>query len=714
MKVSIKGFFAGFCLLFLHLCYGQDQDSISLIRHLDKITVTAQKLEQNLQEIPVAVSHLTQPEEIRDRIWKTQDLSGIFPNLYMGHPGDGRNAIGIRGIATTSYDPAVAVYVDGVIQFDMDAYTDGMQDIERIEILRGPQGTLYGRNAMGGVINILTRQPTNETKATAGVDVGNYGLWRGHLGARTALIPGKLFLGLSGQYETLDGYFTNEFNDTPFDKKHRWMGNYYLKYLSQNNWTFTLNYKHSNSRNHGAFTLAPSIEEAMKNPFKVNQNSLTRMVDNVSNASFSIRHQGSKVDFSSQTSFQSNYLIYEDPIDGDFSPMDIVSIVNNYGKDWNKVDVLTQEIRFSSPQINNQNLSWLAGLFGYYRHDPVKQGTYFGEDAAIYGADPFITMINTNTGKDLGGAIFGQAEYSLTDRLSLMAGVRYDRERAKLQGRSELEIEGMDPIVIHPDTTGQGTYQAISPKGILSYQLNPDHLLFLSYSKGFRAGGISEVSEDPSEPALETYAPEYSDNFELGLKNEFADHRIRWNLSAFYTRVHDIQIPQMIMPEALIITRNEGKLTSKGIESELTALIGKGITFQWNGGITQAKFTDLQLADEEGNEDLSGNKQLFTPDLTSHVMAQYERTLSAAPSYRILARMEWLWLGTTYFDLANTMKQDPHHLLKGQIGVKRNSIGLTFWAKNILDTRYIDYAYEFGAAHMGDPATYGISLKYDL
>src|SRR5690625_2314479 len=118
MKVSIKDIFACFCLLFLYSCYGQDQDSISLIRHPDKMTVTAQQLEKNLQEIPVAVSHHTQPEEIRDRIWKAQDLSGIFPNLYMGHPGDGRNAIGIRGIATTSYDPAVAVYVDGVIQLD--------------------------------------------------------------------------------------------------------------------------------------------------------------------------------------------------------------------------------------------------------------------------------------------------------------------------------------------------------------------------------------------------------------------------------------------------------------------------------------------------------------------------------------------------------------------------------------------------------------------
>src|SRR5699024_153946 len=323
-KMSRSTFYFSVCFtLILHLsASGQKSDSISMIRHLAKITVTAHTQEQDLQKVPVAVSHLTDPEMIRERIWKTQDLTGLFPNLYMGHPGDGRNAIGIRGIATTSYDPAVAIYVDGVIQFDLDTYTDGLQDIERIEVLRGPQGTLYGRNAMGGVINIITREPANETKGFAGIDFGNYGLWRRSIGFRTGLVPGKLFFGLSGQYEKQDGYFTNEYNNSSFDRKNRVMGNYYLKYLAQNNWAFSLNYKHSNSRNHGAFTLAGSIDQAMENPFKVNQNALTRMVDNVSNASLSIRHRGQSADFSSQTSFQSNYLIYEDPIDGDFSPLD--------------------------------------------------------------------------------------------------------------------------------------------------------------------------------------------------------------------------------------------------------------------------------------------------------------------------------------------------------------------------------------------------------
>src|SRR5690606_15064784 len=117
-------------------------------------------------------------------------------------------------------------------------------------------------------------------------------------------------------------------------------------------WSFTLNFKHNAARNHGAFPLAGSIEQATEEPFHLNQNTLTRMVDNVSNASFSADFSGEKVDFSSQTSFQSNYRIYEEPIDGDFSPLDIVSIINDYGRDWNKVRVWTQEFRLSSAENN--------------------------------------------------------------------------------------------------------------------------------------------------------------------------------------------------------------------------------------------------------------------------------------------------------------------------------------------------------------------------
>src|SRR5690606_29168680 len=173
---------------------------------------------------------------------------------------------------------------------------------------------------------------TNQSQGFAGVDFGNYGLSRYSLGFKTALIPNKLFLGLSGLYEKHGGFYTNDFDGSDYDKRNSLLGNYYLRYLANQYWSFTLNFKHSAARNHGAFPLAGSMDQAIEEPFHLNQNTLTRMVDNVSNASFSADFSGENLDFSSQTSFQSNYRIYEEPIDGDFSPLDIVSIINNYGR----------------------------------------------------------------------------------------------------------------------------------------------------------------------------------------------------------------------------------------------------------------------------------------------------------------------------------------------------------------------------------------------
>src|SRR5699024_9149142 len=143
---------------------------------------------------------------------------------------------------------------------------------------------------------------------------------------------------------------------------------------------------------------------------------VSKMVDNVSNASLSIRHEGRHMNISSQTAYQSNYRYYEEPIDGDFSAKDIVSIVNNYGKPWNKVKTWTQELRISSLEESSQRVSWMAGAFGFLTDDPVKQGSYFGEDAEIYGAEPNTTILTINEGKQRGVAVFGQANIRSEER----------------------------------------------------------------------------------------------------------------------------------------------------------------------------------------------------------------------------------------------------------------------------------------------------------
>src|SRR5688500_11363159 len=150
-------------------------------------------------------------------------------------------------------------------------------------------------------------------------------------------------------------------------------------------------------------------------------------MDDIFNASLSINHTANTFHFSAQTAYQSNYRYYSNPIDADFSPIDGISIINNYGKDWNRVQVLTQEIRLSSSDRTNSPLKWTAGTYGFRQQNPVKQATYFGADAAMVGApDANFSLINTTDGKSAGLAFYGQASYRLAPALHLTAGARYD------------------------------------------------------------------------------------------------------------------------------------------------------------------------------------------------------------------------------------------------------------------------------------------------
>jgi len=152
-----------------------DFQLIDASKQLDEVIVTAEKKEENVQTIPSSISALN-AKSINDyRLWNSKEITAIVPNLYSANPGDGRNVTSIRGITSSSYDPAVTTYIDGVNQFTLDTYIPQLFDVERIEVLRGPQGTLYGRNAMGGVINIITKQPTNRTNGFLEISAGNYG-----------------------------------------------------------------------------------------------------------------------------------------------------------------------------------------------------------------------------------------------------------------------------------------------------------------------------------------------------------------------------------------------------------------------------------------------------------------------------------------------------------------------------------------------------------
>lgn len=685
-------------------------------QQLDDVIVTAQKEEENLQHVPFSTTALSSAEVAQFRLWNTDQITAIIPNLYSANPGDNRNVTSIRGITSTSYDPSVATYIDGVNQFSLDTYIAQLFDVERIEILRGPQGTLYGRNAMGGVINIHTRQPGNQTRGFAEVSIGSYGQQRYGLGLRTPIVPNKLFLGVSGLYDRADGFYTNEFDNSDFDKHHSFTGNYYLSYLASRDWAFTLNVKNHGHRNNGAFPLAGSVEGAFENPFTVNQNARTELVDDVFNTSLVANYAGPSLNFTSQTTYQSNYRIYKDPIDGDFSPIDGITIINDYGRDWNFVKVFTQEFKVTSPAASASPLKWTAGTYLFHQNIPFKQATRFGEDAAFVGADDTnFSIINTSTTKSKGIAFFGQATYAVNDKIEVSAGLRYDHEKKEQQGLAEYQHDPdpnpMFPII--PDTSATASFNAVSPKVSLAYYPTDRSNLYAVYSKGFRAGGLTQLSADPSQAPFFAFKPEYSNNIEVGYKQTSPNRKFQVNAALFYVKVTDAQVPTLILPDAITITRNAGELTSKGFEVELIATPVDGLNLSYSFGYTDATYESLPTVEGGGpglTVDYDGNHQIFTPDLTSMLAVQYGYDLSLSFPLTFVVRGEWAYLGTQYFDLANNIRQAPYNVINARAGFAMDTFEVMFWGRNLGDERYIAYAYDFGATHLGEPRNWGVSV----
>lgn len=684
----------------------------SALSQLDAVTVTADKKEELLQDVPVSVTAISARQVDAFRLWDIKDITAIVPNLYSGNSGDGRNVTSIRGITTTSYDPAVATYIDGVNQFSLDTYIPELNDIERIEVLRGPQGTLFGRNAMAGVVNIITKQPTNAVHGFAEVDGGNYGLQRYSAGVRMPLIRDRLFAGVAAAYNQRDGYYTNDYTHRSYDRQHGFSGNYYLKYLPGAGWSLTANVKQQANRNWGAFPLAASPAEAFAHPYHLDQNAIGKMVDNTLDASLAVKHSGAAVDLSSQTTWQHNYRYYDPGVDGDFSPADAVTIINNYGHAWNNVRVFTEELRLGSADSRVSPFNWTAGAYFFQQYEPNEQATHFGADAALVGSPVSnFSSIGITRARNTGIAGFGQVNYRLAHGLELIAGVRYDYEHRYLNVEGLYQPDGAPAMVSTPDTAAALHFSAVSPKVGARYIVNDHTMVFATYNRGYRPGGLTQLSSDPTQPPLYTFDPEYSNNIEAGVKDDWLDHKLRLNVTAFLSHVNNAQVPTLILPAAITVTRNTGKLISEGVELETMAKPLKGLQLDYSFGYTDAHYSSLDLSENGAAVDLAGKKQIFTPRATSMLTCQYSLGLSARGAVRLVAHGEWVWLGREYFDLANTISQAPYSKFNARVGVSSKWLEVFVWARNLGAAKYIEYAYDFGAVHLGDPRTYGVSVK---
>ncbi len=684
---------------------------------LSHVMVTAEKRYSTPQKMSSSISALNALKIKNAQVESLNDLTGMAPNLFVVNGGGDRALYSIRGIYASSLDPSVAVYVDGVLQYDANSTLNQLSGVERIEVLRGPQGTLYGRNAMAGVINIITEEPGNKATGFAEAGVGNYNSQRYSLGIKTPLVKDKLFFGISGFYNKRDGYFDNTVTGESFDDLSNCGGNFSLKWKALPSLAFTLNSKYQHTENKGSFPYATNDSIAFADGYKTTQDATgTEKINKIMN-SLNIKYNNRLCNINSITAFQyTNFFIDDGYWDGDWTVYDLYGLKYDGDAKDNYTSTFSQEFRFSNPQGNNDSkIDWLTGVYYMYTVEKEQSVTLVGNDAALFGDTyaPY-NLVAPSRFYNSGGALFGNTTWHITGQFDLTAGLRYDWEEKIWHTQTDFVKDGYPATSMLSPKRTHTDFDALSPKAVFTWMPDENKTYYVSYTKGYRGGGINKRSSstDADATAVVTYAPEHSHNFELAGKHLLLDNRLMANLTLFYILWEDMQISTFNPSRISTSIQNAGKAESKGVELELQYKPVKKLTIDYNTGITSGEYTKMKAPNitTQTETDYKGNTLVMQPEYTSTLAVLYNLPLTE--NAHLMFRPEWQSIGKQYFDVANTIKQEAYNIFNLKVAYMHKCFEISLWTKNIFDKKYIGYGYSNSTYVMlGTPATFGATVR---
>jgi iron complex outermembrane receptor protein len=644
---------------------------------IENITVTANKTEENAQKIPMSITALDE-FDIQDRsITQTSDLFDRVPNMYLtrtGPLGATDNIASVRGI--TSFMTGGSVYgffVDDVFYPSADI---NLMDVARIEVLRGPQGTLYGKNTEAGVINVITKKPENAWAGNISLSYGNYNTVDTTLAGGGALVKDKLFVRMAGKFNASDGYFTNTVdNDDNVNEGKTYDGRISLFYQPSDRLTADLkvNLQKYNT-NYAEFT---SYDKVMDGNFDISVNDPGDVDKDFKNASLKIAYDMDDIRLTSITGLVSSDR--KNRNDVDFTPRDDYRLNTKTDR-----QSYTQEFRLNS--TNRSQLKWTVGTYLFNTTDD--SGIIY--DVPAYG----VSSEQYGDMDSKGAAVYGQADYTMGD-LIITAGLRYEYERKNY----DYLWKNGDQIGYTPCAgSSEKNFEALLPKFALTYELTENFRPYASVAKGFKSGGFN-LSSDPGA----SYDSEYTWNYELGFKSELAHNRIQLNAALFYISWEDLQVEQPSYPDYVI--DNAAEATSKGVEVELRVRPVPGIDLYGSLGYVDATFDEYT----SGAADYSGKN---IPNSPSH-------TYSIGSTCRFLdhwmVNAELNGAGTIYYTADNNKSQGSYQVVNVKAGYETDRFDLYLWARNLFDEAYATRAFQMGSdwwARNGDPLTLGLTFRY--
>lgn len=659
---------------------------------LEPMVVTAEKREGDAWKIPGGISVVGDGRIEDFRLNSVRDIVAVVPNFYVTDTGmTDQSFASMRGIGSSmTGTPTVGVYVDDV--YAQPGLSASLADVERVEVLRGPQGTLYGRNSEAGVINIVTKKPGDIWEGKISADAGRFnshavqGVISGPLVRDRVSFRGGL------RYDESDGWFENRFDGS--DKAGR-----------------KKNYD-------GRFTVLATPGDTLD--LQISYDMMRH--DSPDYAHFALFDRGGDlrrnvdVDYAGETKKDRDTLSLRAGYD--FGALRLVSITSTYKEDGRsrndvdftpvdllnlslrqKVSSLSQEFRLHSTD-SSAPLQWLAGVFLLREKKEGGYGMWMNFMNMGMGM-PGETLSADNEMTTTGGALFGEGTYTFADRLHLTLGLRYDRERQEF----DYEQPSLGPAL---GMMGYGamsgsradTHEAWLPKASLSYDLTEGVMPYIGVSRGFRSGGYNTVDNLGS-----SFEPEFTWNYEAGLKTAWLDKRLQANLALFYIDWTDMQVEVLTAGGTAVYINNAAEASSRGLELELAARPVAGLDLFAAFAHTRARYEKYNV----GSRIYDGNT---IPDVPGY-------TASLGGTYRfgpgLFISLLYSRFGEVSIDVENTRSQKDYGLLNAKVGYEGDRFDFYLYGRNLLDEEYATRQVRSGgnwAGRAGEPLVAGANLSF--
>lgn len=662
-------------------------DSVGANLDITEVTVMSNKV--NRRNIaPAAVTLLGARQLQVQQISDIEDISSKMSNIFIPDYGSRQTTpIVIRGIYSKAKGTTVGFYVDGMPHFEISAFDTDMLDVKSIEVFRGPQGTLYGRNTIGGVINVYKYTPFEYQGTRLRLRYGNYNNFKVQA-SNYSLFNENVGLNISGYYEHRDGYFDNITIHKKADKLNTAGGRLTLHFKPADNWEIRL-LANLDYLNQGGYPYA-TYDVATKRVSDVNYNRPCGYERLITNSGIKIKYTSDMWSLNSQTSYQ--YIDDNQKVDQDFTDQDIYFATSAITH-----RIVSEELTAKSE--HDGSFQWIAGTFMFNQAGDQEQGTDYitkrYEQHSYYD-------------NDLRGiALFAQASYNVWKGLSATVGARIDYEYNRMVYHRE-QVNYTDSSTAPVGNPFNQSMEATEfiPRFGLQYLFNGDNTLFVNISRGYKGGGFNVTI--PTDE-LRTYNPEHNWNYEVGAKLGTSDHSFMGELTLFYIDWNNQHVSQVI-PGLGTVVSNAGHSDSKGIEMMLLYRPTANLTLQGNYGYTYARFLNY-VKDESKGQIYTGNMVPMVPRHTLGFNASYSiYPTSCLDAINITAGITGT--GKLYWLEDNAVCQRFYVLPNARVEFRKGIVALSLWGKNLSNTEYLSYYFVSSAkyAQKGTPLTLGADI----